>query len=122
MISVGGGLQLPLMEGDKIRIGSRGGKTIYYWFPLCYDGKTLDLSRTNKGPRRERYLHPQFFRRLLEGNHLSSENEAEFVVRVTEPKTAPVVVKKPEKPQLVVAGKRRPLLRIPAWGLPPKWR
>jgi hypothetical protein len=121
MISVGGGLQLPLMEGDKIRAGKRGSKTIYYWFPLCNDGRTLDLSRSNKGPRSERYLHPQFFRQLREGNNLNSVSDAEFVVRTAELKTEPAVVKKPEITPMAPPGKRRLLLRLPVWGLPPRW-
>jgi hypothetical protein len=123
MISVGGGLRLPLMEGDKIRLGKRGSKTIYYWFPLCNDGRTLDLSRVNKGPRSERYLHPQFFRRLREGSHLISVNAGEFVVKNREPEAAPSVVKKSEPPiSPMTGGKRRLLVRLPVWGLPPRWR
>jgi hypothetical protein len=110
------------MEGDKIRTGKWGSKTIYYWFPLCNDGRTLDLSRSNKGLRSERYLHPQFFRRLREGNHLSSASAEEFVVRAAEPKTESAVVKKPEITPMAALGKRRPLLRFPIWDLPPRWR
>jgi hypothetical protein len=122
MISVGGGLQIPLMEGDKIRIESRSGATKRYWFPLCNDGKTLDLSRANKGPRSERYLHPRFFRRLREGNYLVALDTTEFTVRAVETIADPVVIKQPELPQPAATGKRRPLLRLPVWGLPPRWR
>jgi hypothetical protein len=123
MISVGGGLQLPLMEGDKIRIGTRDSKNVYYWLPLNKDGKTLDLSRANKGDRAERYLYPRFFERLLLGNNLMSVNKEEFVIRSAEPNPEPAVANEaePEEPWPKATEKRRPLLLFPTWGLPPQW-
>jgi hypothetical protein len=122
MISVGGGLQLPLMEGDKIRIGQRNGKTVYYWLPLCGDGKMPDLSRSNKGDRSERYLHPRFVASLRRGNHLVAVSATDFVARAEETPLMPPAIKKPEAAPRQMTGKRKPLLRIPVWGLPPRWR
>ena len=121
LVSVGGSLQIPLMEGDKIRTGNRDGKTIYYWFPLGNDGKTIDLSRSKKGIRCERYLHPRFFERLRQGNNLVEVNAAEFIVQAAELKTEATIKKEPEPKQPVLAEKRKPLLRLPVWGLPPRW-
>lgn len=121
LVSVGGGLQLPLMEGDTVRTGNRGDKTIYYWFPRGNDGETLDLSRSKKGWRGERYLHPRFFERLRQGNNLVSVNATEFVVQPAEPKTEPIIRKEPEPEQSATAENRRPLLRLPVRGLPPRW-
>jgi hypothetical protein len=109
------------MEGDKIRIGNRDGKTIYYWFPLCNDGKTLDLSRSKKGTRYERYLHPRFFKKLRQGNNLISINIMDFIIQAAESKTEPAGKKEPEPIQPVITEKRRPLLKLPGWGLPPRW-
>jgi hypothetical protein len=126
MISVGGGLRIPLMEGDRIRIGHRDTKTIYYWFPLCHDGRTLDLSRSRKGNRSERYLHPRFIKILRGGNHLIAVNATDYVVRAAEGKEETAgEAKQPETEvkaaQPAVTEKRRPLLRLPLWGLPPRW-
>jgi hypothetical protein len=121
MISVGGGLQLPLMEGDKIRAGERENKPVYYWFPLSHDGKTLDLSRSRKGSRSERYLHPRFVESLRLGNQLTAVNGTDFVVRAAERETAPDERTGPEPVPPAAGKKRRPLLRLPVWGLPPRW-
>jgi hypothetical protein len=126
MISVGGGLQLPLMEGDKIRIGNRGEKTIYYWFPLCHDGRTLDLSRSRKGNRSERYLHPRFIESLRRGNHLIAANAADFFVRAAGGEKEPTGERPPPETekkgtQPAAMEKRRPLVRLPVRGLPPLW-
>jgi hypothetical protein len=121
LVSVGGGLQLPLMEGDKIRTGNRDGKTTYYWLPLCNDGRTLDISRSKKGTCCERYLHPRFFEKLRQGNNLAGVNITEFIIQAAEPKTELIIEKKPEPIQPVIAEKRRSLLRLPVWGLPPRW-
>jgi hypothetical protein len=126
MASVGGGLRLPLMEGDKIRTGHRDNKTIYYWFPLCHDGKTIDLSRSRKGNRCERYLHPRFIDSLRRGNHLVVVNGTDFVVRAAEDEKEttdgaihPEAEIKTIRP--AITEKRKPLLRLPVWGLPPRW-
>jgi hypothetical protein len=123
MISVGGGLRIPLMEGDKLRIGSREGKAVYYWVPLGHDGKTLDLSRAKKGKRSERYLHPRFIASLHRGNHLVAVNATDFEVRAAEIEAEPVGEgKQPEAVRSGVREKRKPLLRRhPVWGLPPRW-
>lgn len=121
LVSVGGGLQLPLMEGDKIRTGERENKAVYYWFPLCNDGTTLDLSRIKKGSRSERYLHPRFFETLRAGNNLVSVNATDFLVKAAEPEKGPAGEKKPETVHPAAAGKRKPLLRLPVWGIPPRW-
>jgi hypothetical protein len=121
LISVGGGLQIPMMEGDKIRIRERENKAAYYWFPLCNDGKTLDLTRVKKGTRCERYLHPRFFEKLRQGNNLISVNITEFIIQAAEPKTEETVKEEPEPVQPAIVEKRRPLLRLPVWGLPPRW-
>jgi hypothetical protein len=126
MISVGGGLRIPLMEGDKIRTAYRDNKTIHYWFPLCHDGNTIDLSRSKKGNRSERYLHSRFMESLRRGSHLIAVNATDFVVRATEPGKAPTGEVKQagtefRAAQPAVTEKRRPLLRLPVWGLPPRW-
>jgi hypothetical protein len=67
-------------------------------------------------------MHPRFFRRLREGNHLFALDATEFIVRAVETIAEPVVIRQPEPPQPAAAGKRKPLLRLPVWGLPPRWR
>jgi hypothetical protein len=109
------------MEGDRIRTGNRDGKIIYYWFPLGNDGKTVDPGRSKKGIRCERYLHPRFFERLRQGNNLVGVNSAEFIVQAVKPETELTIIKESEPKQLITGEKRRPLLRLPVWGLPPRW-
>lgn len=126
MVSVGGGLQLPLMEGDKIRIGHRDTKTIHYWIPLCHDGKAIDLSRSKKGNRNERYLHPRFIESLRRGNNLIAVNATDFVVRAAEDEKETADRAIPPEAEVkamlpAITEKRRPLLRLPVWGLPPRW-
>jgi hypothetical protein len=121
LISVGGGLRLPLMEGDKIRAGERKNKAVYYWFPLGTDGASPDLSRSKRGNRSERYLHPRFFEELRLGNNLMSVRSGEYIVQAGEPEAGRTIQKEPEPVQPDVTEKRTLLLRLPVRGLPPGW-
>lgn len=121
LVSVGGGLRIPLFAGDRITLHRQKERLSYIWRPLCDDGKTLDLTRTRKGPHGERHLHQRFFEALRLGNNLDLVHEGEYVIRINEAVQESIAEKKPEAIKVVTNGKRKPLLRLPVRGLPPRW-
>jgi hypothetical protein len=109
------------MAGDRITISKNETKTVYYWYPLCDDGKTLDMNRTKRGLRRERYLHPRFFEILRIGNNLIALSTVEYITRVKEPSKKSDLQRQNKTVIPLINIKRKPLLRLPVWGLPPRW-
>jgi hypothetical protein len=110
------------MEGDKLLKGERNRKAVYYWFPIGKDGTTIDLSRAKKGKRCERYMHPRFFEILRRGNNLVSLNATEFDIKAGDPEETKGTTGERKPEETPEAGKKRkPLLRLPVWGLPPRW-
>jgi hypothetical protein len=120
-VSVGGGLQIPLMQGDRIVISTSEKKTVFYWFPLNSDGKTIDLSRAKKGLQGERYLHKRFFEMLRLGNHLIELNPSEYIIHAIIPYKNDLSKAKKDIKKPLCIEKRKPLLRLPVRGLPPRW-
>jgi hypothetical protein len=126
LVSVGGGVRLPVMEGDRIEVIERETVPGYLWKPRFADGEKPDIARMKKGERGERVLHGKFFKKLYEGGYLLSEGEREYRVEVKPEVEKAAPEKIPELPvrqeaAVTVREKRRPLLRLPVWGLPPRW-
>jgi hypothetical protein len=118
LVSVGGGIRLPVMEGDHIMVIEKEAARGYLWRPRCADGKKPDITRMKKGKQGDRILHGRSFRKLLEGGYLRAIGKTEYVVAVKPEPAKPLVQMEPA----AVREKRRPLLRLPVWGLPPRWR
>jgi hypothetical protein len=125
LVSVGGGVRLPVMEGDRIAVIQKETAPGYLWRPRLADGKRPDIARMKKGKQGNRILHSYFFKKLLKGGYLLPAGKTEYVVAVKpEPeKTMPRESAKPpaQPATAILPEKRRPLLRLPAWGLPPRW-
>jgi hypothetical protein len=122
LINTGGGIPIPLMEGDRLKVSRGENRTIIIWQPMVYGCKTPDLTRTKKGKDGDRHLPRKFFAMLEEGGNLAELDGAEYEVIAAGKEGRGG----PDKNEREGAGKdlgpRKPLLRRPVWGLPPRWR
>jgi hypothetical protein len=109
------------MQGDRIVISKNKTKTVFYWFPLSSDGKTIDASRAKKGVQGERYLHKRFFEMLWSGNNLVKISPSEYLISARIPYIISLLKEKKELKSPSPSEKRKPLLRLPVRGLPPRW-
>jgi hypothetical protein len=125
MISVGGGVKIPVMENDRIFIIHDEIKTVYSLNPRREDGKTPDFTRMKKGKNGNRFLHKHIFIRLLDGGYLQPAGKKEYVV-VGKAERRDQVEMKEERPVATpeihkITEKRLPLVKCPVRGLPPPW-
>jgi hypothetical protein len=91
---------------------------------MAPNGKNYDLSRKKYKKTGDRHLHKKYYEILIKGFCLEKIDEGTFRVlgEIQEPpieKQSKITGSKEEpvnKP-----GKRRPLLKLPDRGLPPRW-
>jgi len=122
LASVGGGVKIPLLEGDEIEVCRMDHRTIYVWKPLGDDGKLLDLPRLKKGETCERHLHKRFFKLLLKNRQIVPISSTTYRASIKEEDSNRIQSIKPIKPEPVnTHEKLKPLLRLRDWGIPPHW-
>jgi hypothetical protein len=96
---------IPVYEGDIIKtLISKGGKTAVHWYPRSCDYKTPDTTRLG-GKAKYLCIEPNEYAVLEKAKRLAlilCPAERIHIYRVS-----------PEK--------RKPLVRLPLWGLPPRW-
>ena len=97
--------RIPVYEGDIIKVFiSKDGKASVHWYPRSCDYKTPDQTRLR---RKSKYL------RLEQNEYASLENTKRLTLVLQPTERIHIYQAAPEK--------RKPLLRLPIRGLPPRW-
>jgi hypothetical protein len=97
--------QIPVYEGDLIKtLVSKKGTASVHWYPRSCDYKTPDITRLRGKPK---YY-------CLELNEYALLENAKRLALILSPTDRVRIYR-------VVPEKRKPLLRLPLWGLPPRW-
>jgi hypothetical protein len=97
--------RIPVYEGDILKVFvSKNGRTKVRWYPRSCDYKEPDRTRL-AGKSKYIRLEPREYAPLESAQRLT------LILRPTER----------VRIYRVVPEKRKPLLRLPVWGLPPRW-
>jgi hypothetical protein len=97
--------QIPVYEGDIVKVFvSKAGKTLVHWHPRSCDYKTPDITRLR---RKSKYF-------CLEQNEYAALESTRRLKIVLQPTDRIHIYQ-------VTPEKRKPLLRVPIRGLPPRW-
>jgi hypothetical protein len=97
--------QIPVYEGDIIKVFiSKEGTANIHWYPRCCDYKTPDTTRLGG---RSKYL-------CLDKNEYASLESIKRLTLIPQPADRIHIFR-------VAPEKRKPLLRTPRRGLPPRW-
>jgi hypothetical protein len=82
LVSVGGGSEIPIFEGDHISITISDNRTAYLWHPIKANGNFVDLTRAkkSKGGNGERHLRHRYFETLNKKGNLSPIASNKFMV------------------------------------------
>jgi hypothetical protein len=97
--------QIPVYEGDIVKVFvSKEGKTLVHWHPRSCDYKTPDITRLRG---KSKYFC------LGQTEYASLENSKRLTPILQPADRIHIYRVTPEK--------RKPLLRLPIWGLPPRW-
>jgi hypothetical protein len=96
---------IPVYEGDIVKVFvSKNGKTNIHWHPRFCDYKSSDTTRFAGKPK---------FIRLEPSEYALLENTGRLTLILRPAEQVHIYRIAPEK--------RKPLLRLPVWGLPPRW-
>jgi hypothetical protein len=97
--------RIPVYEGDIVKVFvSKGGRTNIHWHPRSCDYKEPDTTRLTG---KSKYIR-------LEPSEYALLENAERLTLILQP-TEKIHIYR------VAPEKRKPLLRLPVWGLPPRW-
>jgi len=122
LISVGGGVKIPFLEGDEIKVCTHDQRTIYIWKPNNDTGKFVDLSRLKKGKNGFRHIHKRFFKALTTNGQITLIKPDTYRANYRKDESHEIQSSIPMVREPTNRSERlKPLLRPRNWGIPPRW-